>query len=147
VATKCPERNFYKKAKSITKEKEVRRMKDSKKMEPLIEWAERIKTDQTLPRGLARNLLVVNRGLIKEVRKYNKALEILEGRKKLLKKVNNKEITMEQYKKIIRYARQQSEGFKIFIQEIFRIFKEKGFETFVQDSSKILKEKGIEITL
>lgn len=122
-------------------------MKPCERTRHFAEFAESIKSDQRIPKKWARKLLSVNRGLIKEVRKYNKALEILEGRKNLLKKVNNKGITMEQYKTIIRDARQQSEGFKIFIQEILRIFKEKGFETFVQESSKILKEKGIEITL
>ena len=99
-------------------------MKYSKKTEPLKKLAERIKTDQTIPRKWARELLAINRYFQKELRKHFQALEILKGSKQLLEKVDRGEITLEQYKSKISHARQQKEEVEIFAQVLSRILKE-----------------------
>lgn len=96
-------------------------MKDSKRMEPLIKLAERIKTDQTLPRGLAKKLLAINRGFQREARKYFQALEILKGSKKFLEKISNGKMTMEGYETKMRRASQQVVETERFVQTLSKI--------------------------
>jgi superfamily II DNA helicase RecQ len=69
--------------------------------------------------------LAVNRGFIREAKKYHEALEILEGSKELLEKANKGKITMEQYSTKIRRAKEQKEEVEIFFRELSEIIKQK----------------------
>jgi len=93
----------------------------SKRIRPLMVLAERIKTDQIIPRKWRRKLLTVNRALIREARKYDEAMEILRGSKYLLEKVSKGKITMERYQEKIRHARQQKEKIEIFAQALSKL--------------------------
>ena len=98
-------------------------MKESKRMEPLIKAAEGLKTDQTIPKKWARKLLTVNRGLIRELRKYDEALETLRGEKDSLKKVKKGEVTLERHFVKLLHAKRQVEEFEFFTQHLSKLLE------------------------
>jgi hypothetical protein len=89
-------------------------MESCKRIKPLLEYAERIKTDQGIPKKWKRILLAINRSFITETRKYDEALEILRDAKHFSKKVNKGEITPKQRDKKLLDAKRQVEKTKIF---------------------------------
>jgi hypothetical protein len=117
-------------------------MKVSERIRPVKEYAkkyaESIKTNQTIPEKWKRKLLFINRHLMKKIKEYIEAFEVLEGSRKLLEKANKEKITMEQYKAKIRYAREQKEEVEIFFMEIYKIFEQKGMKAELPDLSEIL---------
>lgn len=90
-------------------------MESSERIRPFIEYAERIKTDQTISGKWKRKLLVVNRGFMRQVRIYDEALETLRGSKQVLEKISKGKITMEQYDIKMNHARQQVKEVEFFV--------------------------------
>jgi hypothetical protein len=101
-------------------------MKPSERIKPLTEFAERIKTDQKIPGRLKGKLLPINRFFIRELKKYDQALEVLRDSKNLLERANKGEITREQYDAVTRHARQGKEECERFTQILSELVSERG---------------------
>lgn len=98
-------------------------MRLSERIRPLIELRERMKADQTIPEKWKRKLLSFNRDLIRVVRKYFEASEILEGSKKLLEKVNKGKVANEQYNAKIKGAKREKEEAEFLLKVLSKISK------------------------
>lgn len=88
-----------------------------------MEYAERIKTDQAIPKKWKTKLLTINRGLIRAVRKYDEALGILTDEKRSQKKVKKGEIMPERHFVKLLRTKRRVEEVKAFARDLKRILE------------------------
>lgn len=98
-------------------------MKDSERIKQLVELAESLKEDQTERGKLARKQLSIYRSILRSERK-EEALEIFKGSKGLLRKLKKGEITKEEFKAKIKYAKQQLKEYGPLVKELNERLKE-----------------------
>lgn len=96
-------------------------MNYSKRMEPLIKEAKRIKADKSFTKEERTLLLSINHVLQEEARKFFEASESLEGKDKFLRKVVRGKMTMEEYNDKIKLARQTVQETRSFARRLKEI--------------------------